>query len=789
MSRVARTSTAAADAHPRRPTDAHPTSAVLTKPDVSRGSLSSTGKGPPDRGRPQRVAIARDAVSHVPSDTAKASERARRASAVRMLEIAELCQDREAASILRAGAAALLRGALPPWMEKPSWEGCDDIAECPPVALEGRLERKIRGGDARQRAHLLFRPDSAEVQPFPIPQELVEGFPQGARLTVGVERGALGEKIYRIVASATERARSMVADIVVEDGVPYAVGRGLLAPYHRLPLSGPLARQFAGNAIVAEIRHPDRPTRKADITEFLGRSEGPKATFLQAATEAGADLEFPSDVRKEIARLERSPGIRGRDLTALPFVTIDNEDSKDLDQAICIQRDPKGGYWVHYAIADASHFVKRGSAIDREARRRSLTTFLPDRSIPMLPPELSEDLCSLVPGKKRRAIVVSVKLDENGVVEDTSFQRGVIRSRAKLSFDQVQRFHDDERNERDLRGTDFTESLELLARVGDLRREIAKARNVFSSSEGEPRIHPHELAPSGFLIKERDRNQVELWNEQISVMVNEEVAKFLSRSGARTLYRVHMPPDREAEDAFRSKVRALGLPWEDDVELRAYMESLDPADPRTKAIHRLATRIHRKAKYSLEPLGHAALKLGPYVHFTAPMRRYVDIRAVHDVLVALIEGKRPPKLDDREVAEIVARNEAAERRDQAVMARCHSYMLAYVLRDSMFNPTAGTIVEVTSSGALVELEHPRVVIPMSTQAMRSLGGGHFTADPNGVELKSRKMTLRCGDVLPVTVVWADPNSGMVDAVPSELLAPKRAWHRPVVVEERMAPHV
>lgn len=759
--------------------------------ELRRAASAQDGAGP---GR-----VGTDPAAHVPPHAGVLASPARsERAAAQLARLAELATDPDAASIFRASAAAVRRSALPPFAGTPSWEVAFKEDPRRPSVLKGTLERKVRGADDKQRLHLLFRPQSPEIQPFPIPADVVTGLPSGARLSIKVEKGALDERVYRVVASETDHVRTFVARVEVHDGEVLAVGQGLLSPYASIPL-GAVARHLEGQSIVARVEHPGLPTRTATVEEVLGVSDGPRARFLEAAADAGCDLEFPSAVMEELAALKADPGIEGKDLTDIPFVTIDNDDSMDLDQAVSIRRNGDG-FQVFYAIADAQHFVREGGAIDAEARRRALTTYLPDRSIPMLPRELSEDLCSLVEGQRRRAFVVRLDLDSAGKVTGTSFERGVIESRAKLSYNRVQRFHDAGPKQREgaLSGRDFTETLELLREVGGLRIKEARARGVVESADREARIEPVAARPGSkgpraeggegggalrFALSQRSRNQVEKWNEQVSLLANEAVGRFIAGAGARVLHRVHPEPEVERVEAFRAKVGAIGVEWPREQELSEYMARLDEADPRTKAIRRLSARINRKATYDIEPLGHAALKLDFYDHFTAPMRRYPDIVA-HRVLAALIErqgsvtGAGPaggaasddlPHQDVKELDAIVGRVEAAHRRNREVAGRCQALMLAEMMKDELFSRKLGTVVDVGPEGAMVQLDRPEVIIPMTAAAMRSVGGGNYTLGQDGVTLEGPAAKVTLGSVVEVTLIWADPQSGIVDAVPSTLL--------------------
>lgn len=378
---------------------------------------------------------------------------------------------------------------------------------------------------------------------------------------------------------------------------------------------------------------------EADIAQF-------KNELKNIALEYGAELGFSEQSLKEAEGFQnRGLSFEGLDdLTHMPFITMDNDESKDLDQAFYIEKDKdEASIWFHYAIADASYFVTQGSAIDQQASDRLFTKFIHGDDFPMLPRLLSEDLCSLVAGKDRRAVVVSLLFNASGKVVERNFRHAKIRSRLKTSYRLVQKFFDGKNAS--LTSQEYTPSLEQFAVLGKLLVHKAKKRGVIRFPDHDLFLSLDSSKPSASFVAQYQRFTVELWNEQLSIAANEAVAEQISEKHLRSIHRYHPKP-------FKSKIRSLHKklkPWNrkniwkrnDDRTLAAFVDSLDKVDPLQRAIQLMICKLNIAASYSVFEFGHSGLKLKHYDHFTAPMRRYSDI-VVHRILLASIKGEEVP---------------------------------------------------------------------------------------------------------------------------------------------------
>ena len=383
------------------------------------------------------------------------------------------------------------------------------------------------------------------------------------------------------------------------------------------------------------------PASPAEGTEVLAAPDTARARLYRILARNGVDPIHPGPVLAEAAAFQGAPGIDDPNLVDrcdLPFVTIDNEDSRDLDQALCVERLGEG-YRVFYALADAAHFVRPGSALIEEALERGTSYYLPSLCVPMLPPVLSEDLVSLNAEVERRALLFVLDLDAEGRSTRTALERARIRSRAKLSYPGVQDYHDAPQGHA-LSGQDFTESLDLLRVVGELRITLSRARGVVEYNRSELSLSL-EADGARFKVGVRERNEVERWNEQISLLCNMEGAELLERGAAlehvQAVFRVHPAPLHRRLDELEGIIRALvehrGLPqdwrWQrESEELADYLNRLEALDsePRVVATIRRQIRYANRASTFQADVGrHHALGVDGYARFSAPMREVVGI--------------------------------------------------------------------------------------------------------------------------------------------------------------------
>ena len=452
---------------------------------------------------------------------------------------------------------------------------------------------------------------------------------------------------------------------------------------------------------------------------------------------------FPAPVQAEATALADAPRIDDpalADLTALPFVTIDGESSRDLDQALFIealQDAAPGGpcYAVHYALADASFYAHVGSATFAEALRRGATIYLPGAACRMLPAELSEGVVSLNPGVDRRAVVLQVPLRADGSpAAPATVTRARIRSQAKLSFPSVQQFYDAPAAS-PLSGKPFSPSLLLLQTVGALLRARAAERHVIDCE----RMGSHvEVDPvTGSLRSEPvAESRCEKYNAQISILCNTEAAALLGASGdsadgvVQPIFKVCAPPDAVALRRLRHDIDdilhasgAVGSggawTWDGAEPLQDYLLRLPSAGAGTgserlrQAITRQATLVGGAAVYSATAGSHYGVGAAAYTRFTAPMREIVGVW-VHKELLEKMAGRGEDPAADRALRQrVIAAAGAAKAAQNAAVKAAYKLFLDQLLEgDVAVGPVeerpwrTGTVMGRKANLVFVTLDEP-----------------------------------------------------------------------------------
>jgi DNA helicase-2/ATP-dependent DNA helicase PcrA len=449
------------------------------------------------------------------------------------------------------------------------------------------------------------------------------------------------------------------------------------------------------------------------------------------------DPVYPPAVTDEAAAWRAEPGIDDPalvDLTHLPFVTIDEETSRDLDQALFIEGDGQG-YTVWYAVADAAWFVRPGSALFSEAMRRAATFYLPGLVVPMLPRSLSEDLVSLNPGVDRRALVFEVRLDRTGDVVETRIHRGRVRSRLKTWYDAVQAHMD---GEIAVPGGDpeVAKSLERLREVGELRMHAADSREVVSIRRAEVAVSLAGKAGMRFVAMADCRNEVERYNEQISLLCNIEGARFLRKDAreddhVQPVYRVHDPPGPERLARLARSIDALARLHRLDPDqwrwtpgersLARYLDGLptDGPDARVaRAIHRQVLMSTGAAAFTTVPGRHHGVGADVYARFTAPMREMVGV-FVHKETWEKRAGFAPPPPpgvpdDDTLREQIVEASNHARKLQRGLDHEANRQVLDQLFSDDLTRPRDerparhATVMGVSRDKVHVQLDDPPI---------------------------------------------------------------------------------
>ncbi|WP_438294134.1 RNB domain-containing ribonuclease [Streptomyces sp. HUAS TT7] len=444
------------------------------------------------------------------------------------------------------------------------------------------------------------------------------------------------------------------------------------------------------------------PRRHLHVT---GAAEAPlRAALAALRTALDVPPEFPADVIAEAERAAAAPRLPAHDATGIEFFTIDPPTSTDLDQAMHLERRPGGGYRVHYAIADVAAFVTPGGALDAEAHRRVTTLYFPDEKTPLHPALLSEGAASLLPDRTRPALLWQIDLDADGATTATDVRRALVRSRAKLDYEGVQKQIDT--------GT-APESLALLRDIGALREQQEVARGGISLNVPEQEIVEHDHR---YDLTYRAPLPADGWNAQISLLTGIAGAQLMLAYGTGILRTLPSAPDG-AVARLRRSAKALHIDWPHHVPYAAVVRSLDPREPNHAAFLQECTTLLRGAGYTVFT-GHAEPELAvhaavaaPYTHCTAPLRRLVD-RYAGELCLAAVAGQDPPEWVATALAELPKEMARGTSRANTVERECVDIVEAALLKDrvgEVFDATVVDVKEQQPAVGTVHLADPAVV--------------------------------------------------------------------------------
>jgi ribonuclease R len=542
----------------------------------------------------------------------------------------------------------------------------------------------------------------------------------------------------------------------------------------------------------AEISAARLGLPRARIVERLGAVSDPGAISLLAIATFDIPTEFPA---MAIAEAEAAPPIsldRRGDLRGIPLVTIDGSDARDFDDAVWAEPDTdpanRDGWHLVVAIADVAWYVSPGSALDREAERRGNSVYFPDRVVPMLPEALSNGLCSLKPAVDRACLAVHLWIDAAGCKRRHVFERAVIRSAARMTYEEVQAVRAGEAPAPAALPPGTLDS--LYGAYAALARERAR-RGALELDLGEDRVvldgerRPVAIAPLARLDSHR-------LIEEFMILANVAAAEELESRRQPCMYRIHDAPDPEKLAALADFLADLGVPGLDLAKgqapkPRVFNRLLDRAAAAAAPaamINELVLRCQAQAAYSPDNIGHFGLALRRYAHFTSPIRRYADL-LVHRALIAsangtghpLDSGVPLPDPDHDRLAAIGEHISGTERRaaaaERAAMERYRAMLMAPLIGtrfDARISGVAkfGLFATVAGNGAVG-------LVPVAT-----LPGDYYDLDGKSHRLVGRRSrrSFRLGDEISVRLVEADPIGGrLVFAIDDSVAAGRREARR------------
>lgn len=514
-------------------------------------------------------------------------------------------------------------------------------------------------------------------------------------------------------------------------------------------------------------RHSDHI---AEIISVYGNADSAKVSTYAYLEEKCIATDFPEDVVAEAEksidkRISATEIAKRTDLRDKKIFTIDGADTKDIDDAISIERT-KTGYKLGVHIADVSHYVKKNSAIEREAFQRGTSIYIADRVIPMLPKELSNGICSLNPNVDRLAFTCMMNINKEGEITKFQFMKTVIRSRVQGVYSEINAIIDGSASK------EIKAKYKEVSRMIPIMTELADILMKKRSERGSPEINTSESKiicdENGVCvdIKKRERGISECVIEEFMLAANNAAAKVGMENDIPFVYRIHENPSVEKLASLQETLVKLGI---NAVGINANSSAQNLSDvlidaeksPRFEVINKLVLRTMMKAKYSETPVGHFGLVMKEYAHFTSPIRRYADL-SIHRILTDYVYGLETKKLVrkyKKYSVEAAARASSTELVSVSAERDCEKYYAAEFMKNHVGEEFDGIISGVIQSGIFVQLDNT-VEGRIDTYSLPE--GAYEVADNIALIETLSNTVYTIGDKLRVKCVAANVAIGLID---------------------------
>jgi ribonuclease R len=577
-----------------------------------------------------------------------------------------------------------------------------------------------------------------------------------------------------VVEVLERNTRRVAGRLYMEAGVGFVVPDSKRLSKDVIIPSSEICEAKQGQMVVAEIL--DQPTKRTPpigrIMEVLGDHLGPGMETDIAIRTHSIPVDWPDEVAQQISAIKSEVAEsdkQGRvDLRQLPLVTIDGADARDFDDAVYCESKPKG-WRLLVCIADVSHYVEPGSALDSEARKRGNSVYFPDRVVPMLPEMLSNGLCSINPQVDRLCMTCELYIDNSGKVTRSKFFSAVMRSHARLIYDDVAAI---------LEGDSklCQKHAKLLPHLHDLYQlyqvllEQRTSRGAIDFDTTETRIEFNELKRVERIVPV-ERNDAHRLIEECMLAANVAAARLLLRKKQPALYRIHEGPADEKLTDLREFLGELGLSLPGGKKPKAsdYAILLEKIKqrPDRHLIQTVLLRSLSQALYSSDNVGHFGLSYQAYTHFTSPIRRYPDLIVHRAIKHAINQGSADDF--DYEKAELQALGEhcsSTERKADEATRDALDWLKCEYMQDKVGETFSGIITSVNSFGVFVELDEIYIDGLVHISALHN---DYYHYDPVGHRLTGERTgrVLRLGDPLTIVVAKVNLDERKIDFVPAE----------------------
>ncbi len=606
-------------------------------------------------------------------------------------------------------------------------------------------------------------------------------------------RGRREGAIVEVISRAHE---TIVGRYQEESGIGFVMADNPKIQQEVLVTPGRSMDAKPGQFVEIKITHWPTPRfqPQGDVIEVIGNYMAPGMEIDVALRSFDIPHVWPDAVQREAAKLkpevEEKDKLKRVDLRHLPFVTIDGEDARDFDDAVYCEKLSgwklfSGGFRLYVAIADVSHYVKVGSALDQEAEVRGTSVYFPERVVPMLPEELSNGLCSLNPHVDRLAMVCEITLNKSGKMTDYQFYEAVIHSHARLTYNKVSSMLEQASSPEGKRLIgEYGEVLPHLKQLYALYKVLLKARHTRGAIDFETQETRIVFGAGRKIseIKPTERNDAHKLIEECMLCANVATARFLQDHDIPGLYRVHDGPPLERQEKLRAFLGELGLTLHKGKEgptpkdYQALLEHIQ-GRPDFHVIQTVMLRSLSQAVYSPDNNGHFGLNYEAYAHFTSPIRRYPDL-LIHRAIRSVIRSRREtshvrragaasmPKAriypyDEAALEQLGEQCSMTERRADEATRDVVNWLKCEFMKDRVGESFPGVITAVTGFGLFVELTDIYVEGLVHVTAMP---GDYYHFDPLHHRLSGERSgrSFRLGDGVEVRVMRVDLDERKID---------------------------
>lgn len=611
-------------------------------------------------------------------------------------------------------------------------------------------------------------PEDPSNEDIFVPLRRMHGALDGDRVRAAYWKDVKDGRFEGGIDQILERGKKWLVGVLVKEGGKYLVEcrqakTSLPFLVDREDIQGARLGETVGIEVV------DYPEGKipgtARVIQLFG-ARGEEATEIDIVIlKHQLPREFPAKVRQEAEAVAKNRKMElsdeRKDLREIPLVTIDGETARDFDDAICVRKS-REGFTLWVSIADVSYYIRPGSELDREALARGTSVYFPQKVIPMLPEELSNDLCSLRPHEDRCAFTAELNFDRNGNVRGSKFYKSLIRSQARLTYHQVAKAILEKEPKAREKIRDSLPMLEQAFSLFRMMRQKRLERGSIDFDLPEPHIILDLEEGNIEAIVKAERNEAHMLIEEFMVAANEAVAKFVTQSKRPMVYRVHPKPDPEKISNFSTLLHNLGfhqvkLPKNPSPKDMGRVLALSKGHVEEGVVQHFLLRSMKQAIYSPKNEGHFGLASDCYTHFTSPIRRYPDL-VVHRILHSLLrEGPLQGSSRSSELKKLESVTVHASRRERIAMEaewEAHDLMAALFMEGHLGETFVGVVARVAKFGFFVELEDFFV---QGLVLLEDIPGDYFIFDEKHHRLRSRKtkQVLKIGTEVKVQVSKVD----------------------------------